>query len=98
MMKVGSISNSDHTEPLLRVTGLSKQYRAAARLSRAKFTVNAFQDVDLALFAGKNVGAGGRIRRGKIELGALRGFARAADRQEKSSWKEGIYWHWDGRR
>lgn len=68
MMKAGSHFDADHSEPLLRVTGLRKEYVQRRVLSRAKFTVNAFQDVDLALFAGKTLALVGESGAGKSSL------------------------------
>ena len=68
MMKAGSHFDPDHSEPLLRVTGLRKEYVQRRAWSRAKFTVNAFQDVDLALFAGKTLALVGESGAGKSSL------------------------------
>jgi len=64
-MKVESNLNSGSTEPLLRVTGLSQQFVQRRALSRTKFTVNAFSDVDLALFAGRTLALVGESGAGK---------------------------------
>jgi ABC-type glutathione transport system ATPase component len=67
-MKVESNLNSGRTEPLLRVTGLSQQFVQRRTLSRSKFTVNAFSDVDLALFAGRTLALVGESGAGKSSL------------------------------
>jgi ABC-type glutathione transport system ATPase component len=67
-MNTRPLSNANILEPLLRVTGLSKQYIQQRALSRAKFTVNAFQDVDLALFRGKTLALVGESGAGKSSL------------------------------
>jgi dipeptide transport system ATP-binding protein len=68
MMTARSHFDADHSEPLLRVTGLRKEYVQRRAFSRAKFTVNAFQDVDLALFAGKTLALVGESGAGKSSL------------------------------
>src|SRR5271156_3210861 len=68
MMKAGSHFDADHSEPILRVTGLRKEYVQRRVLSRTKFTVNAFEDVDLALFAGKTLALVGESGAGKSSL------------------------------
>jgi ABC-type glutathione transport system ATPase component len=55
-------------EPLLRITGLSKQYVQRCALSRTKFTVNAFEDVNLTLFRGKTLALVGESGAGKSTL------------------------------
>ena len=67
-MKTRPLSNANDAEPLLRVTGLSKQYVQQRALSRAKFTVNAFQDVNLTLFRGKTLALVGESGAGKSSL------------------------------
>jgi ABC-type glutathione transport system ATPase component len=67
-MKTRPLSNANVAEPLLKVTGLSKQYVQQRALSRAKFTVNAFQDVDLTLFRGKTLALVGESGAGKSSL------------------------------
>jgi ABC-type glutathione transport system ATPase component len=67
-MKTRPLSNANAVEPLLRLTGLSKQYVQRRALSRTKFTVNAFQDVDLTLFRGKTLALVGESGAGKSSL------------------------------
>ena len=67
-MKTRPLSNAIVAKPLLKVTGLSKQYVQQRALSRAKFTVNAFQDVDLTLFRGKTLALVGESGAGKSSL------------------------------
>jgi oligopeptide transport system ATP-binding protein len=55
-------------EPLLRVTGLSKQYVQRRALSRTKFAVNAFEDVNLTVFRGKTLALVGESGAGKSSL------------------------------
>ncbi len=55
-------------EPLLRVTGLSKQYIQRRTFSRTEFTVSAFQDVNLALSCGKTLALVGESGAGKSSL------------------------------
>lgn len=67
-MKPSAKSDANQIEPLLRVTGLSKQYTQRRTLSRTEFTVTAFQDVDLALFRGKTLALVGESGAGKSSL------------------------------
>jgi len=67
-MKTRPLSNAIVAKPLLKVTGLSKQYVQQRALSRAKFTVNAFQDVNLTLFRGKTLALVGESGAGKSSL------------------------------
>jgi peptide/nickel transport system ATP-binding protein len=67
-MKSGPKSDANPLEPLLRITGLSKQYIQRRTFSRTEFTVNAFQDVDLALFRGKTMALVGESGAGKSSL------------------------------
>jgi ABC-type glutathione transport system ATPase component len=67
-MKPCPKSNSNRTEPLLRVTGLSKQYLQQRTFARTEFTVSAFQDVDLALFRGRTLALVGESGAGKSSL------------------------------
>ena len=67
-MKPTLESNVNPIEPLLRVTGLSKQYVQQRTFSRTKFTVTAFEDVDLALFPGKTLALVGESGAGKSSL------------------------------
>src|ERR1700735_4072391 len=55
-------------EPLLQVTGLSKQYVQRHALLRTKFTVQAFENVDLTLFRGKTLALVGESGAGKSSL------------------------------
>ena len=59
---------STQTELLLRVTGLSKQYLQRRAFSRQKFTVSAFEEVDLTLFHGKTLALVGESGAGKSSL------------------------------
>jgi ABC-type glutathione transport system ATPase component len=68
MMKAGSKLNGDRTEPLLRLTGLSQQFVQRRAWSRTKFTIEAFQDVDLTLVAGKTLALVGESGAGKSSL------------------------------
>jgi ABC-type glutathione transport system ATPase component len=60
--------SASQTDPLLRVTGLTKQYVQRRALSRTKFTVNAFENVDLALFRGQTLALVGESGAGKSSL------------------------------
>jgi ABC-type glutathione transport system ATPase component len=55
-------------EPLLRVTGLCKQFVQRRNFSRTKFLVSAFEDVDLQLFRGKTLALVGESGAGKSTL------------------------------
>jgi ABC-type glutathione transport system ATPase component len=68
MMSQDFPRSANQTKPLLRVTGLSKQYAQRRGLSRTKFTVNAFDNVDLALFRGKTLALVGESGAGKSSL------------------------------
>lgn len=61
-------ANRKLMEPFLRVTALSKHYVQRRALSRTKFTVNAFEDVDLTLFTGKTLALVGESGAGKSSL------------------------------
>jgi oligopeptide transport system ATP-binding protein len=61
-------SNSNQFEPLLRVSGLSKQYVQRRPFSRQKIVVNAFQDVSLTLFPGQTLALIGESGAGKSSL------------------------------
>jgi ABC-type glutathione transport system ATPase component len=61
-------SNSNQFEPLLRVSGLSKQYLQRRPFSRQKIVVNAFQDVSLTLFPGTTLALVGESGAGKSSL------------------------------
>jgi ABC-type glutathione transport system ATPase component len=67
-MRSESQSQANRIEPLLRVTGLSKQYVQRRALSRTKFTIHAFEDVNLALFRGKTLALVGESGAGKSSL------------------------------
>jgi ABC-type glutathione transport system ATPase component len=55
-------------EPLLQAMGLSKQYVQRHALLRTKFTVQAFENVDLTLFRGKTLALVGESGAGKSSL------------------------------
>src|SRR5277367_2211652 len=61
-------SNSNQFEPLLRVSGLSKQYVQRRPFSRQKIVVSAFHDVSLALFPGTTLALVGESGAGKSSL------------------------------
>jgi ABC-type glutathione transport system ATPase component len=61
-------SNNNHFEPLLRVSGLSRQYIQRRPFSRQKIVVNAFQDVSLTLFPGTTLALVGESGAGKSSL------------------------------
>src|SRR5580658_6042270 len=61
-------SNIGQFEPLLRVSGLSKEYVQRRPFSRDKITVNAFQDVCLTIFPGKTLAVVGESGAGKSSL------------------------------
>jgi ABC-type glutathione transport system ATPase component len=61
-------SNTSEFEPLLRVSGLGKEYVQRRRFSRKKITVNAFQDVSLTIFSGKTLAVVGESGAGKSSL------------------------------
>jgi peptide/nickel transport system ATP-binding protein len=58
----------DPPQPLLRVTGLCKQFIQRRNFSREKFTVDAFRDVDLQLFRGRTLALVGESGAGKSTL------------------------------
>jgi ABC-type glutathione transport system ATPase component len=68
MISVGPQRDSHSSEPLLRVTGLCKHFVQHRNFSRAKFTVNAFEDVNLSLFGGKTLALVGESGAGKSTL------------------------------
>jgi ABC-type glutathione transport system ATPase component len=68
MMKQEFQLSANQTEPVLRVTGLGQQYVQRRALSRTKFTVNAFENVDLALYRGKTLALVGESGAGKSSL------------------------------
>jgi ABC-type glutathione transport system ATPase component len=55
-------------EPLLRARGLSKQYVQRRAFSRTKYTINAFEAVDLDLFRGETLALVGESGAGKSSL------------------------------
>jgi ABC-type glutathione transport system ATPase component len=59
---------SNKFEPLLRVSGLGKQYVQRRPFWRQKIVVNAFQDVSLALFPGTTLALVGESGAGKSSL------------------------------
>jgi len=67
-MKHEPQSKANRIEPLLRVSGLSKQYVQQRTFSRTEFTVSAFEDVDLTLFRGKTLALVGESGAGKSSL------------------------------
>jgi ABC-type glutathione transport system ATPase component len=67
-MKHEQQSKANRIEPLLLVSGLSKQYVQQHTFSRSEFTVNAFEDVDLTLFRGKTLALVGESGAGKSSL------------------------------
>jgi ABC-type glutathione transport system ATPase component len=67
-MKSGPKFDANRIEPLLRVTGLSKQYVQRRTFSRTEFTISAFQDVNLALSLGKTLALVGESGAGKSSL------------------------------
>jgi ABC-type glutathione transport system ATPase component len=58
----------DPPQPLLRITGLSKQYIQHRYFSREKITVDAFKDVNLQLFRGRTLALVGQSGAGKSTL------------------------------
>jgi ABC-type glutathione transport system ATPase component len=60
--------DSGQSEPLLRVTGLCKHFVQRRAFSRTKFTVNAFEDVNLELFRGRTLALVGESGAGKSTL------------------------------
>src|SRR5277367_6678141 len=61
-------SHSHQFEPLLRVSGLGKQYVQRRPFSRQKIVVSAFQDVSLTLFPGTTLALVGESGAGKSSL------------------------------
>ena len=72
MIRADSRPNSSASlqaaEPLLRVTGLCKQFVQLRNFSRQKFSVNAFEDVNLQLFRGRTLALVGESGAGKSTL------------------------------
>lgn len=60
--------NSNQFEPLLRISGLCKQYVQRRPFSRQKIVVNAFQDVSLTISPGKTLALVGESGAGKSSL------------------------------
>jgi oligopeptide transport system ATP-binding protein len=63
-----SQSNSSQFEPLLRVSGLCKQYLQRRPFSRQNIVVNAFQDVSFTILPGKTLALVGESGAGKSSL------------------------------
>jgi ABC-type glutathione transport system ATPase component len=61
-------SNIGQFEPLLRVSGLGKDYLQRRPFSRKKITVNAFQDVSLTIARGRTLAVVGESGAGKSSL------------------------------
>src|SRR5580700_10494778 len=61
-------ASSNAPEPLLRVTGLCKHFVQRRNFSHEKFTVTAFNDVNLQLFRGKTLALVGQSGAGKSTL------------------------------
>jgi ABC-type glutathione transport system ATPase component len=61
-------SNSNQFAPLLRVSGLCKQYVQRRPFSRQKIVVSAFQDVSFTIFPGKTLALVGESGAGKSSL------------------------------
>src|SRR5580700_10262234 len=72
MIRADSRPNSSASlhaaEPLLRVTGLCKQFVQRCNFSRQQFSVNAFEDVNLQLFRGRTLALVGESGAGKSTL------------------------------
>jgi ABC-type glutathione transport system ATPase component len=67
-MNPGSQPNVSEFEPLLRVSGMGKEYVQRSPFSRKKIAVNAFQDVSLTIFPGKTLAVVGESGAGKSSL------------------------------
>jgi ABC-type glutathione transport system ATPase component len=67
-MNPGPRSNGSQLEPLLRVSGLGKQYLQRRPFSHTKIAVDAFQDVSLTIFPGKTLAVVGESGAGKSSL------------------------------
>ena len=61
-------SNSHEFQPLLRVSGLCKQYAQRRPFSRQKIVASAFHDVSLSIFPGKTLALVGESGAGKSSL------------------------------
>jgi oligopeptide transport system ATP-binding protein len=68
MNPAGPPSNSHQFQPLLRVSGLAKQYVERRPFSRQEIAVNAFQDVSFTIFPGKTLALVGESGAGKSSL------------------------------
>src|SRR5579863_5548605 len=67
-MNSGPQSNCNPCGPLLRVSGLGKEYVLRRPFSRKKVAVSAFQDVSLTIFPGKTLALVGESGAGKSSL------------------------------
>jgi ABC-type glutathione transport system ATPase component len=67
-MNPGRHSNPSEFQPLLRVSGLGQEYVQRRPFSRKKITVDAFQDVSLAVFRGRTLAVVGESGAGKSSL------------------------------
>jgi len=67
-MNLGPHSNIGDSEPLLRISGLGKEYVQRRPFSRTKISVNAFQDVSLTIFPGETLAVVGESGAGKSSL------------------------------
>jgi ABC-type glutathione transport system ATPase component len=72
-MNPGPHSNISEFEPLLRVSGLGKEYVQRRAFSRKKIVVSAFQDVSLTIARGRTLAVVGESGAGKSSL--ARGIA-----------------------
>jgi len=67
-MNLGSQPSVSEFQPLLRVSGLRKEYVQRSTFSRKKIAVNAFHDVSLTIFPGKTLAVVGESGAGKSSL------------------------------
>src|SRR5271163_3211733 len=67
-MNPGQQASRNEFEPLLRVSGLSKEYVQRRPFSRKQFAVRAFEDVSLTIFPGKTLALVGESGAGKSSL------------------------------
>jgi len=67
-MNLGSQPSVSEFQPLLRVSGLRKEYVQRSPFSRKKIAVNAFHDVSLTIFPGKTLAVVGESGAGKSSL------------------------------